>query len=140
MYNKSHEPTRAVGTHESWKLSLTTQLYSGQLWSLAERQYRNRQRWWKRVPLRRQKRFRRHCPRKRLRTASNCRSICPSFRTRRKTRSRTRCPKRRMRRRTRYPERPGSSQKGSRAADKSQSAFFESSIRRRAQKGNRLHR
>ena len=35
MYNKSHEPTRAVGTHESWKLSLTTQLYSGQLWSLA---------------------------------------------------------------------------------------------------------
>ena len=66
---------------------------------------------------------------KRLRTASNCRSICPSFRTRGRTRSRTRCPKR-----------PGSSQKGSRAADKSSSAFFESSIRRRAQKGNRLHR
>ena len=62
-------------------------------------------------------------------TASNCRSICPSFRTRGKTRSRTRCPKR-----------PGSSQKGSRAADKSQSAFFESSIRRRAQKGSHLHR
>ena len=35
--------------------------------------------------IRRQKRFKRHCPRKRLRTASNCRSICPSFRTRGKT-------------------------------------------------------
>ena len=42
-----------------------------------------------RILRRRQKRFKRHCPRKRLRTASNCRSICPSFRTRGKTRSRT---------------------------------------------------